>query len=90
VLNGGDSIQRKHKEVKMAKNETKQDKFKRIATRRVRNAIKMVERIGKLSSYGYEYTDEDVEKIINALEEALNKLKASFSTKESKVSEFEL
>ena len=74
----------------MAKTETKNEKFKRIATKRVKNAIKMIERIGKWSSYGYEYSDEDVEKIFNALQDSLNSVKASFSTKKSKVEEFKL
>ena len=74
----------------MAKNESKSDRFKRIATKRVRSAIKKIELLGKLSSYGYEYADEDIEKIFTALQEALNNVKALFSTKKPKEKEFEL
>ena len=74
----------------MVKNESKNDRFKRIATKRVKNAINKIELIGKLSSYGYEYTDEDIEKIFTALQEVLNNVKAVFSAKKPKKKEFEL
>ena len=50
----------------MTETESKHDKFKRLATPRVTNAIKKIELIGNLSSSGYEYTPEEVEKIFNA------------------------
>lgn len=74
----------------MAKSETRNDKFKRLATKRVRNVIKKIENIGKLSSPSYEYTDEEVEKIFSALQETLDNVKALFSAKRPKEKEFEL
>jgi hypothetical protein len=74
----------------MAKTESKNEKFKRLATRRVRYVIRKIESIGKLSSPSYEYTDEEVEKIFTVLQETLDNVKASFSTKRPKKKEFEL
>lgn len=74
----------------MAKSETKNEKFKRLATRRVRYVIRKIESIGKLSSPSYEYTDDEVEKIFSALQETLDNVKALFTAKKPKKKEFEL
>lgn len=74
----------------MGKNETKEEKFKRIATRRVKNIISKIENVGKLSSPSYEYTDEEVEKIFGAIQEALDNAKVLFSAKRPKKKEFSL
>lgn len=63
----------------MAEGETKHDKFKRLATPRVTNALKKIELIGNLSSSGYEYTPEEVEKIFSALQQTLESTKSRFS-----------
>jgi len=63
----------------MAEGETKHDKFKRLATPRVTNALKKIELIGNLSSSGYEYTPEEVEKIFLALQQTLESTKSRFS-----------
>lgn len=74
----------------MAKTESRNEKFKRLATRRVRNVIGKIESIGKLSSPSYEYTDEEIEKIFTVLQETLDNVKTLFSTKRPKLKEFEL
>ncbi len=74
----------------MAENETKNERFKRIASKRVTNAISKVELIGKLSSYGYEYSAEDIEKIFTALQETLDNTKALFSKTKRETKKFEL
>jgi len=74
----------------MAGNETKNEKFKRVASKRVTNAIKKVELIGKLSAYGYEYSAEEVEKIFAALQETLDNTKALFSKRKIETKKFEL
>ena len=74
----------------MAQGESKHDKFKRIATKRVTNAIKKIELLGSLSGYSYEYSEEEVEKIFSALQETVNNTKALFSKKEVKSTGFEL
>ena len=70
--------------------ESKSDKFKRLATKRVKNAISKVELIANLSGSGYEYTPEEVEKILNALQGSVDKVKAAFSKQKITKSEFEL
>lgn len=63
----------------MGEAETKHDKFKRLATQRVTNALKKIELIGNLSSSGYEYSPEEVEKIFAALQHTLDSTKSRFS-----------
>lgn len=66
-------------EVKDVAGESKSDKFKRLASKRVVNAISKIELITNLAGSGYEYTPEQVEKILNALQGSVDKVKAAFS-----------
>lgn len=59
--------------------ESKSDKFKRLASKRVVNAIQKIELIANLSASSYESTPEEVEKILNALQGSVDKVKAAFS-----------
>ena len=70
--------------------ETKSDKFKRLATKRVKNAIDKVELITNLSGSSYEYTSEEVEKILNALQGSVDKVKAAFSHQKIEKTSFQL
>ena len=74
----------------MAEGESKHDKFKRLATRRVSNAIKKIEMIGNLSSSSYEYTEEEVEKMFSSLQGTLDNVKGLFSSKQPEAKKFEL
>ncbi len=74
----------------MTQGESKEEKFKRIATKRVRNAIRMIELIGKLSSSAYKYSQEEAEKIFSSLQQTLDNTKALFSPKKSEEKKFEL
>jgi hypothetical protein len=75
----------------MPETETKHDKFKRLATLRVPNAIKKIELIGNLAGSGYESSPEDVEKIISTLQKAVDGVKEKFSkTKTGTTPKFEL
>ncbi|UCB57039.1 MAG: hypothetical protein JSV30_00110 [Candidatus Omnitrophota bacterium] len=75
----------------MAEAESKHDKFKRLASQRVTNAIKKIELIGNLSSPGYEYTAEEVDKIFTALQRTLDNTKGRFSKEKKEESgKFEL
>ncbi len=75
----------------MGEGESKHDKFKRLATQRVKNAIKKIELIGNLSSPGYEYTPEEVEKIFTSLQQTLDNTKSRFSkSKKEETGKFEL
>jgi len=77
-------------ESKMEGQESKHDRFKRLASKRVQNAIKKIELIGNLSSPGYEYSEEDVEKIFTSLQQTLDSVKESFSKRKPKIKTFEL
>ncbi|NQT75417.1 MAG: hypothetical protein HQ566_02720 [Candidatus Omnitrophica bacterium] len=75
----------------MAEGESKSDKFKRLAAQRVTNALKKIELIGNLSSPGYEYAQEEVDKIFSALQQTLDNTKARFSKSiEKETGKFEL
>ena len=63
----------------MVEGENRHDKFKRLAAQRVTNALKKIELIGNLSSPGYEYTQEEVDKVFSALQQALDNTKGRFS-----------
>ena len=59
--------------------ESKRDKFVRLAGKRVPVAIKAIQLIGNLSSRNtYEFTDKDIAKIKDALQEAVNEAIAAF------------
>lgn len=54
------------------KAETAREKFKRIASARTQKIIDMIELLGNCSNtYVYEYSDEDVKKIFDAIEAEL-------------------
>lgn len=66
--------------------ETKADAFKRLANYRVQKAIDRLDLIGNLSNRSsYEYTEDQVDRIVVALDEALTRLHNRFKqTKETK------
>lgn len=59
--------------------ESKSDKFKRLASKRVVNAISKIELIANLSASSYESTPDEVTKILTALQGSVDKVKAAFS-----------
>lgn len=57
----------------------KSDNFKRLAEKRVTECVKKLRLIGNLANKNnYEYTDEQVKKIINTLENEIKLLKNKF------------
>ena len=66
-------------EVESKQGESKHDKFVRLATQRVTNAVKKIELIGNLASSSYEYAPEEAEKIFAALQQAVDGVKGNFS-----------
>lgn len=74
----------------MAEVESKHDKFKRLASKRVSNAIKKIELIGHLSSSSYECTAEEADKIFVALQQSLDGIKEKFSKKTPQAKTFQL
>ena len=67
------------KEEKDVAGESKSDKFKRLASKRVVNAIQKIELITNLAAPSYEYTPEEVTKILGALQGSVDKVQAAFS-----------
>ena len=66
---------------------SKRDKFKELAEKRVNNALKNIQLIGNLSNTNnYDYNDEEVAKIFKTLKEELQTAEARFkiSGKKSK------
>ena len=59
--------------------ESKHEKFVRLAEARTNNALKQIELIGNLSNTSsYEYSYEDVEKIVKTLKKAINELEDTY------------
>ena len=72
--------------------ENKKNNFKRIAENRVNKIIDMICLLGNLSNSSfYEYTDEQIEAIFNAIENELEKQKQKFfKKKDGRKKKFEL
>jgi hypothetical protein len=65
--------------------ETDRSKFVRLATKRVNNALKLIQLVGNLSNRGnYEYTDKDVERIFAALSAEIKNCRERFASSGSK------
>lgn len=63
----------------MQPKETNRDRFIRIAEARTQKIIDMIDLLGNCSNqYNYEYTQNDVNKMFNAIENALKINKAKF------------
>lgn len=62
--------------------ETKQQKFVRIAEPRVTRACKAVRLLGNLASSSYEYTEEQVDAMFGAVQQELDTARAAFSQKD--------
>tara|TARA_Y100000389_G_C17071298_1_gene322107 strand:- start:85 stop:297 length:213 start_codon:yes stop_codon:yes gene_type:complete len=62
--------------------ESKNNKFKRLANKRVPAAIEKLELVKNLSNTNnYEYSKDEVDKIMKALTSSLNEVKKSFDEK---------
>jgi len=71
----------------MAKSTAKRDRFKNVAGRRVQKVLDDLESLSKCANKStYEYTDEEVNKLMKAIREKVKLLDAAFSanTKSSK------
>ena len=60
------------------KEESKSDKFKRLAEPRVDNTLKKIKILGNLAGSGYEYNPEQVEKILTSLKAAIGEVEQKF------------
>lgn len=67
--------------------ETKREKFVRLAEARTNKIIDMLQLLGNCSNTSvYDYTQQDVEKIFGAIEDELKEAKKKFNKVESKKS----
>lgn len=67
--------------------ETKRDKFVRLAEARTNKIIDMLQLLGNCSNTSaYDYTQQDVEKIFGVIENELKEAKKKFNKVESKKS----
>jgi len=65
-------------------NETKIDRFKRIASRRTQNVLEAMRKLGNCSNKGiYQYSTDDIDKIFHAVENELKRIKVLFNAKSS-------
>ena len=75
----------------MAKQESKSDRFVRIAEARTNKIINMIQLLGNCSNKGtYDYTKEDVRKIFNAIEVELKNAQAKFESSSDDSAKFKL
>lgn len=66
-------------------NETKREKFVRLAENRTNKILDMIQLLGNLSSPGtYEYTQQDVDKIFGAIENATKEARKRYNKLEVK------
>lgn len=65
-------------------NESKRERFVRLAENRTNKIINMVQLLGNCSNTStYEYSDSDIEKIFNAIENSVRDAKRKFSKSET-------
>ena len=65
----------------MPKMNEKRDKFIRLAEGRTQSALEAIRKIGNLSNRrAYEYSKDDIKKIIKALRDATNEIERKFGT----------
>ena len=63
--------------------ESKNDKFKRLANKRVPAAIDKLELVKNLANTNnYDYTKKETDEIIKALNKSLNEIKQAFNNKQ--------
>ncbi|CAN1535692.1 hypothetical protein MCETALH18_01602 [Methylophilaceae bacterium] len=65
--------------------ENKNDKFRRLATKRTNDIISKIRILGNLSNKSsYTYSDEEVQKIFKVIEDQLKDTKNSFLSKKKR------
>lgn len=68
--------------------ESKSDKFKRLAASRTNKILNTLGNLGNCSNRNsYEYTQEEVDKIFDTIQKKLDDTRAKFSPKESRAEE---
>ena len=59
--------------------ETKHDRFLRLAPDRVQKALDAIERVGNLASSGNLYSEEEIAKIVNVLNQAVHNIEVQLT-----------
>lgn len=79
-------------ELEKVPGETKEQLFKRVAERRVKNALRQIKLLGNCANkHSYGYTTEQAQKIVAIIKEAAERLRFQFEkTKSSVKDEFSL
>jgi hypothetical protein len=63
----------------MDRNETPEERFKRLATLRTNAVLDKLRILGNLSNKGiYSYSEEDIDKIFSAINKQIKEVKAKF------------
>ncbi len=71
--------------------DNKKNNFKRVAENRVNKIIKLISSLANLSNTSfYEYTDEQIDAIFNAIEEETHKTKSKFDKSKKRGKKFKL
>lgn len=71
--------------------ETKRDNFKRIAENRTNKIIELISKLQNLMNPSfYEYTEEEIDSIFNAVQEELDRQKESFKKNINRKKKFKL
>lgn len=69
----------------------KRTRFKKVAENRTNKIINMIELLGNCANTSnYEYTEKEVKKIFEAIEQSLKNTKNKFTIAQSKKRKFEL
>jgi len=69
---------------------TKHANFRRLAETRTTGVLEAIRKLSILSSPNYEYDDAEVEKIFDAIEDALKQARASFAPSAKTKARFKL
>jgi hypothetical protein len=72
--------------VKPPENETKRDKFLRLAPSRTEAVLRRIDQLGKLSGSGYEWEADEMQQILDAVFDAVHDMKRKFERKREKTS----
>jgi hypothetical protein len=73
------------------KNETKREKFVRLAEARTNKIIEMLKLLGNCSNTGsYEYNEEDIKKIFGEIEKEIKNARARFVSTDTTNKKFKL
>ena len=72
-------------------NETKVDRFKRIASRRTQNVLEALRKLGNCSNKGtYQYDNDDVKMIFQAVDSEVKRIRVLFDSKAAANNKFSL